>query len=163
MRAVRRATPFPVRRTEGERQALLAYAVIAIAGAIAAFVVTLRLGRSGVLAAGPGLYDLWVVLAGATGAVAALWHLRARFGMPGLAGAGRAVVAAVILTLGAAIVAGTLILPPWGTMFGPFLLLVSLAAVPLLGLCWLAALAAAHLLHRTLRAERETIFRPRPR
>lgn len=162
MRAVRSASPIRVRRTPGERRALMAYAVIALAGAVAAFVVTLRLGRSGMLTGGPGLYDLWVVVAGAAGAVAALWHLRDRFGLPGLAGAGQAALAALILTLGAAIVAGTLILPPWGTMFGPFLMLVSLVAVPILGLCWLAALAAAHLLHKTLRDERETIFRPRP-
>lgn len=159
----RSATKLRVRRTAGERKALLSYPVMAAIGALAASVVVLRLGQTDLLTRGPGLYDLWVVLAGAVGAVGALWQLRHRFGFPGAAGLGRAALAAAILTLGAAIVAGTLILPPWGTMFGPFLLIVTCAAVPLLGLCWLAGLAAIRVLHMELRIERETIFRPRTR
>ncbi len=147
--------------TEGERQVAVAFAVLSLIGAGLSFLIAVRIGGRDFFARGVGAYDLWMVLAGATGAALSLWQVRGRFGHPGLHGLRRALGGMAIITLAAPIIGGTLALPLYGTMFGPFALAVTFAGAPFTAVIWAAGLCGVHALFFTHRAERETIFRPR--
>lgn len=86
----------------------------------------------------------WLGVAGAVGAAAAAYSARNSFGRSGRYGAMIAVVGGVAATLVLGIVGGTIVLPIYGTMFGPWLTVVSAfegntAIVP-----WAAALYGFH-------------------
>jgi hypothetical protein len=151
-------TPFRHRLSAGERRLALALIVMALYGAGIGLVAAVRLAHGGHLTGGLSAYDLWVVLAGALGTAVAFWLLRHRFGEAGPRGALRAAGGALAVSLVAPVIGGTLALPLYGTMFGPFTLAVILTGAPLLGLCWLSAMALGHVLLRRLVDERESIF-----
>lgn len=149
--------------TAGERRVLFAYAILALIGAALALLVLLRV-RPGALFERPlDTYDWWTVLSGAIGAGLALRLMQVRFGHPGRAGLKAALIGIGGVTLAAPVIAGTLVLPLYGTMFGPLALAVTFAAAPFAGVVWLATLAAVHALFAMLRAERDSIFAPAPR
>ena len=102
----------------------------------------------------------WVLaLASAAGACIAGAALRQRFGHPGKAGLIKALTGALIATLTLGIAAGTLVLPIFGTMFGPWLVAVTIVTKPWMVLPWLAALYGFHAAFMAYRAEQETIYR----
>lgn len=148
--------------SEGERRVALAYAVIALVGGILAFLIVVRLRDDAFFARPMGVYDLWIVASGALGGIGGLWLGRARFGHAGLPGLLRALGGVATTTLSAPVIAGTLALPLYGTMFAPMLLAVTFAGAPAVALVWLATLASVHVLFATFRAERATIFAPLP-
>lgn len=152
---------FRYRMSAGERRLSLALIVMALYGAGIGLVTTVRLAHGGQLNGALSLYDGWVVLAGALGTALAFWLLRDRFGMAGPRGAVRAAGGAVAVSLVAPVIGGTLALPLYGTMFGPFALAVILTGAPLLGCCWLSAMALGHILCRRLVDERDSIFAAR--
>lgn len=156
---MRRGAVTRIDRTEGERHATLAYIALGLVGAALSFLIALRIGRSSFMARGPDLYDLWLAVSGMAGACLALRYGAGRFGHPGTQGLRRALQGMVIVTLLAPVLAGTLVLPLYGTMFGPLALAVTFAGSPFVALIWFATLAGVHLLFLTLRLERETIFR----
>ena len=49
-------------------------------------------------------------------------------------------------------------LPFYGTMFGPFTLVVSLFSAPILAILWITALFSAHLMIKVRRIERDSIL-----
>lgn len=146
--------------TQGERLRRAAYAGTAVIGAVLALAVAVRLGHG----ESPGwtitTYDLWVTLAGFAGGFVGLRLTEHMFGHPGLRGALRALGGIVLICLSSPIVAGSLALPLYGTMFGPFMFGTTLLAVPLLGLIWAATLLAVHFCLAPWRRERESLFRP---
>jgi hypothetical protein len=70
----------------------------------------------------------------------------------------RAVGGIVLICFTAPIVAGSLALPLYGTMFGPFMFGTTIVAVPLLGLIWAFTLLAVHLCLAPWRRERDSVF-----
>jgi hypothetical protein len=58
------------------------------------------------------------------------------------------------------LIGGTLGLPFYGTMFGPFIVVVTLMGAPLLAMLWAFNLLGAHVLLGIYRSERDTIFTP---
>lgn len=110
----------------------------------------------------PDWYGLWIVAAGAIGALVGLFLVQERLGHAGPAGWRRAAAGAVLLSFAGSVIAGTLALPIYGTMFGPMSLVVTLIDLPLLGLAWAGCLMGAQGLLRRWRAERESIFAPLP-
>ncbi|KAA9007909.1 hypothetical protein [Histidinibacterium aquaticum] len=147
--------------TPGERGRLLAYLVVAIFGAAFALIVVSRLegDRPGLLT-GMSLYHWWVVISGAVGAAGGLYLSGEALGHPGKSGWSKAAWGALVTSFAGSLIAGTLALPLYGTMFGPFSLAVTLAGSPLLAVLWFGCLFRAHYLLSFWRRERDSIFRP---
>lgn len=79
-------------------------------------------------------------------------------GHPGLRGAAFALVGTIWISFLGGLVGGSLALPFYGTMFGPFSLFVSLFSAPLLAIFWACILFAAHYLLMFWWTERNSIF-----
>ncbi|EAR52624.1 methionine sulfoxide reductase B [Oceanicola granulosus HTCC2516] len=146
--------------TEGERARAAAYGLVAVIGAVMSFLVIQRLDAD---VRGPlhplTFYEFWQIAAGAIGAAAALRLSGEMFGQPGLRGWKSAAMGVLFVSFVGALIAGTLVLPLYGTMFGPFSLAVALAGSPILALAWVSHLFGAHWLMRRWRDERDSIFR----
>ena len=147
-----------LRLTEGERSVAMAYIGIGLFGAGLAFNVVNGLGGSDNILRPLTPYDFWMIASGALGADLGLYLSRNRFGHPGAAGAAMALLGALLLTFSATIIAGTLALPGYGTMFGLLAVGVSFWSSPFLALVWTIMLAACHLLFAIWRRERDTLF-----
>ena len=139
--------------TEGEQCLLLAYSIVCVFGGGIAFVVLTRLTGQNLFTEGLNFYGKWVMFAGALGAGAALYICRGRMGQSGISGAANAVWSAVLVTAVGAVIAGTLALPLYGTMFGPFTFFMAMLGSPFLALTWFGNLIAAHMLIREWRNE----------
>ncbi|RYG91751.1 hypothetical protein EU803_04615 [Loktanella sp. IMCC34160] len=144
--------------TDGDKCRWLAYALIAAFGAGISLVAVARIGHGAGLSHAMSAYEQWIVVAGAIGAATGLFVARDRFGLPGMQGALRAARGGVIATITGPVVAGTLALPLYGTMFGPFTFVVMLAGAPILAVLWVLNLSAIHVLFRAWRKERDSIF-----
>lgn len=144
--------------TEGERGLFLAYVGVAVFGAGLAHTVVNNLGGQDEILRRLSAYDFWMILSGALGADAGLYAARDRFGQAGLIGVRDAIIGGVTATLVATVVAGTLALPGFGTMFGPFAAGVAFWKSPLLLAFWCTMLLSAHLLFAKWRQERQTLF-----
>lgn len=57
-----------------------------------------------------------------------------------------------------ALFGGTLALPFYGTMFGPFTLVVTLIKAPILALLWTSSLLSAHFMIKVRRDERDSVL-----
>lgn len=104
---------------------------------------------------------LWRLLAGFVGTAGLLWLNRGRFGWPGWRGWLIWGGGVIMVTLFAPVAVGTLVLPIYGTMFGPLALTVTLLRRPLLAALWFGMLVGTHVLCMRHREERATIFRVR--
>lgn len=132
--------------TRGEKAFVSAYAiVIAISAGLTMLVMSGVEGPSA-LPQEPSLYVLWVIFAGALSGGIGLFAARGWMGQTGLLGFARATVGAIAVVLLGAIIAGTLILPVYGTFYGPFLLLSEFIGKPWIAFAWFAALFGAHYL-----------------
>ena len=151
----------PFRPSSGERSLLIAAALTAIVGAGLAKAVVAQIHDTSLLDKWSGL-STWCAISGAFGAVSALYLGRAWLGQPGAVGTLRALAGIVVVSGLAALVAGTLILPGYGTMFGPMLLALNILDHPALALGWAYALILAHMLFREYRAERRRVARSSP-
>jgi hypothetical protein len=144
--------------SQGEVLRRAAYAATAAAGALLALAVAVRLGHAQDGIRGFSTYDLWVTLAGLAGGFAGLRFTEHFFGHPGAWGVLRAIGGIILICFTAPIIAGSLALPLYGTMFGPFMFGTTIFAVPLLGLIWAGTLLAVHLCLAPWRRERDSVF-----
>ncbi|TNY30865.1 hypothetical protein [Pelagovum pacificum] len=149
--------------TDGERARALAYLLVAVVGAWMSFVIVTNLDNPDRPFFQPLTgYETWQIAAGAIGAIVGLALSGELLGQSGRYGWKRAIWGGVFVSFVGALVAGTLVLPLFGTMFGPFSLFVALVGRPLLAVVWIAHLAGAHWLLRRWRQERDSIFNPLP-
>lgn len=145
--------------TEGERARALAYLLMAVSSAGLGYLAVVHLD-SDALFAPLSWHQLWIIIAASLGGVSALFLSGDRMGQQG-AGAGlRAAAAAIWVTFIASLVGGTLGLPIYGTMFGPFIVVVTFMGAPVLALLWLFNLLGIHILMGTYQRERDSIFAP---
>lgn len=107
---------------------------------------------------GPTAGDWILVLCAAAGAVIGTLLMRQRFGGRGLRGGLNAVLAGFLATFLMGIVAGTLVLPIFGTMFGPWLILTTVLMKPWLLLPWTLSLFGLHLAAQEYRDEQDSVF-----
>jgi len=128
------------------RGAGIAYLIIALFGAGLAFLVVNRLGGSDVIIRPLGAYDFWVIFSGALGAILGVISSRKWFGKKGMSGVMNVAVGVPLISFLAAIYAGTLALPVYGTMFGPLALAVTFYESPLLMIMWGWTLLCVHLI-----------------
>ena len=142
-------------RSAGELQLLRAFCVAGIAGGlVGGFLLFDPLSEQG----GMSLYRLWLGVAGAFGAATSLFLVRKNFGKPGTFGAFETAFAGLMATLLTGIIGGSLALPVYGTMFGAWLVIVSIVETPLLLLPWAGALWVMHQAMSTYRAEKQTLM-----
>ncbi len=139
--------------SHGERRLLAAYAVVFAFGAGIGFIAISRLSQAVVPGADLTNYHLWIILCSGIGAAAAMALAGDRIGGAGPLGLMRALWGMVWITVVGAVIAGTMALPGYGTMFGPFTVGVMLVSSPILALLWFANLLAAHLMIAVWRAE----------
>lgn len=144
--------------SEGEQSILLAYFGVGFFGAALALNVVNTLGGHEVMQRAYSAYDYWVIVSGVVGGWAGLYMGRAWMGLPGLRGIACAVIGTVWISFLGGLVGGSLALPLYGTMFGPFTLFVSLFSAPLLAIFWACILMASHFLLMVWRDERDSIF-----
>lgn len=147
-------------RSEGERARALAFMIIALFGAGMAFLSVTQLNDRAFFDRGLTWYEIYIILCGALGGMAALFLSGDRMGQPGIEGTLRGFAGGIWVSFVGAVIGGTLALPLYGTMFGPFTLAVTLAGAPLLMLIWVSNLIAVHLLLRIWHRERDSIFVP---
>lgn len=139
--------------TRGEKAFVSAYAiVIAVSAGLTILIMSGVEGQSAIPSE-PSLYVFWVIFAGALSGGIGLFSARGWMGKSGNIGLARAVVGVVAVGLVSAIVAGTLILPKYGTFYAPFLLLTEFIEKPWLAAVWSATLVGAHYLMAMLTNE----------
>jgi hypothetical protein len=158
----------PLSPTSGEKRLLAAALAVGLAGGVISFAIVTRMGDNKALLRSLTGADLWFVAAGVLGSLCALYIGRDWFGHRGLRGTLKAVAGILSISFMGTIIGGTLALPFYGTMFGPMMFGVTLAAYPVLALIWLNALVAAHLLFMIWRREiwcreRDSSFERLPR
>ena len=140
--------------TKGEKAFALACAgVIAMTAGITMLIMSGVEGQSAIQAES-SWYALWIVFAGALGGGVALFATRGWLGQSGALGLARAVVGSIALGFIAAIVAGTLILPLFGTFYAPFMLVTEFIDKPWLAVAWFVVLIGAHYMMNVLVEER---------
>lgn len=145
--------------SEGERARMLAFVLVGACSAGLGFLAVLHLDRSAFFD-GFSWYETWIIVAAGIGGMMALFLSGDRMGQSGSKGALRAVAGAIWVTFIGALVGGTLGLPFYGTMFGPFIVSVTLAGAPLLAMLWAFNLVGVHFLLGIYQRERDTIFTP---
>jgi len=138
----------------------LAMVVSGLSGGLIAFMLVIRLDPEAFFLRGLSLYELWVVMSCCLGTTAALHVMRHRIGRRGAIGA---ILSLAGVSLLAGLIGGSLAMPLYGTMFGPFLLVVTLAGQPLLALLWCINLGAVRVLLCRWQGERDSIFAVRAR
>ncbi len=148
--------------SDGERALAIALLATALFGAVVATIAVMRFDRGAVIGRPLSPYEIWIVASGAIGAAAGLYLWRHRIGHLGPRGAVRSLGGMVLVSVLGAVIAGTLALPLYGTMFGPFTLVVILASSPFAAMAWFVNQLAAHLLVQRFHAERDSIFAPNP-
>jgi len=141
--------------TPGERLAAAAYLLIMALGVTLAAAIAARIEVAGATPLTATLYDGWIALAGGIGAGLGLHAARPALSRPSAAAP---FLGAGILFLAGSVIAGTLALPIYGTMFGPMALAVLLAASPVAAMSALGTVALATWLLRHWQAERDSIF-----
>lgn len=144
--------------TQGERSMALAYFGVAFFGAVLGLNVVLTLGGAAAWIAPFDAYDYWVIFSGAAGGCAGLYFGHDWMGHAGPRGFGRALLGVIWVSFLGALIGGTLALPFYGTMFGPFTLLMTLLSAPIVAAMWISALLSAHLMIKVRRVERDSIL-----
>ena len=145
--------------TLGERRFVVALFGTCILGAVFAWVAVSRLSDSGPTSQYEIAFSYWSGVAGFVGAAAGFWSSYGRwFGHAGAGGWANAVIGSLAISGIGSVVAGSLILPIYGTMFGPLQLITTMIDKPLLALSWLGMLICAHGLLVSWRSERDSIF-----
>lgn len=152
-------TTFRPDLTEGERSLIEAYLLMSLISTFGALMVFVHLDGG---AFHPSPYLFWVVASGGVAGAAALRMVRDRLGHSGPRGILGSAAAAFAATFLIGLVGGSLALPIYGTMFGPFSLVVTLLATPGLALSWAACFILAHMRIRRWHRERDSIFAYRP-
>ncbi|MEL6961051.1 MAG: hypothetical protein AAGL89_19130 [Pseudomonadota bacterium] len=145
--------------TEGVRARALAYLLVIVCSAALGALAVLHLDKNA-LFRGFSWYQIWIVVAAAIGGTLALFLAGDRLGQAGRMGAFRGAAGGIWVTMIGALIGGTLALPLYGTMFGPFIVIVTLAGAPILFLLWVFNLIGLHVLMSIYVRERDSIFTP---
>ena len=135
----------------------LAHGAVFGFSAVAGLLTALRLKHSGGFP-DVGAFDLWVTMACGLGGLSALVLAGNKMGGKGIRGLVRAFYGALWITCVGAIIAGTLALPLYGTMFAPLMLGITFVGSPELALLWFANFLAIHVLMWGYRSKQDRFF-----
>ena len=140
----------------GTRALVKAYLLTAISGGGVGFLAVLHLDRQAFLEA-LTLYQYWVIVASAIGGVIALYLAGEKIGSSSHVSIVQRVAGSIWFMFVGALVGGTLALPLYGTMFGPFVVAVTLIGSPFIVLICVCNMIAINMLMSSYRSERETM------
>lgn len=141
--------------SKGERSLLWSHLTVGFFGLGFGLIILLRINPDAIFSVGPSLYEYWLLASGVLGANLALRLAQHRLGRPGFLDAVKGIA---LVTFVAPILAGTLALPGYGTMFGPFTLGLIFWAAPITAALWFTSLTGVHLMMRQWHSERDSIF-----
>lgn len=130
---------------------------MAVSSAGIGYLAVLHLDH-GALFAPMSWHQLWIVVASVIGGMSTLFLSGDRLGQRGGKGALRALAGGIWITFFGALIGGTLALPVYGTMFGPFIVMVTFLGAPMLALLWVFNLLGIYLMMGTYQRERDSIF-----
>ncbi|WP_090206326.1 hypothetical protein [Yoonia litorea] len=142
--------------SKGEKAYAVAYAIVVSVAAGLTMYVMAGVESVDALPAGQSFYSVWTLISGVIGGALALYAARGWLGERGTFGWMRALVGGTAAALIAAVIAGTLISPVYGTFYAPVMLATEFMENPTIGLGWYAAILVAHHLMSSLRYEGET-------
>ena len=120
-------------------------AIVIMSIAVTIFVMAGVEGQTAIPAE-PSLYAIWTIAAGAIGGAASLYAARGWLGLSGGIGYARAVVGSLAAALIGAAIVGILIMPVYGGIYAPVLLISEFVAKPLLAVVWVGVYVGAHYL-----------------
>ncbi len=103
-------------------------------------------------------FSYWVIFAGALSGAIGLSLARGWMGGEGFLGSLRAIVGGIAIAVMSAMIAGLLIDPLLGVVYGPVLAMTEFIDKPWLALTWFIGIAGAHALLVFARREREDDF-----
>ena len=150
-----------LRVSQGERGFISASLGIGILGAVLAYVGTSQLSGEISMLDRVNPFAYWTIFAGLVGGLVGFFAgYRRWLGHAGALGWIRAIFGALMISLIGAVVAGTMILPYYGTMFAPFQVILMMIETPLLAVVWVAMILSAHCMILQWRQERDSIFAP---
>jgi hypothetical protein len=130
--------------SRGEKASVLAYAaVIAMAAGMTILIMSGVQGDH-LIWGGKSWFSAWVIVAGALSGGIGLALAQGWMGLEGTLGTLRAIVGSVAVAVMAAMIAGLLIDPLLGIVYGPILLMTELMEKPWLAIAWLFVAMAAH-------------------
>ena len=144
--------------TPGIRAFATALALVGLAGAIVALFASQMLSGDTFSGGNLTLAASWSGLCGAVGTIWSTILCLKWLGFRGTLGALQVALAVVSITFMSSVAAGTLILPLYGTMFGPLSVVMTFINTPALAAAWVGAIVYAHVLIARWRDERESIF-----
>ena len=140
--------------SRGEKAYAIAYAIVmSVAAGLTVFVMAGVEGDAA-LPVEASFYSIWTVIAGIIGGALALYAARGWLGLAGVLGWVRALVGGTAAALIAAVIAGSLIMPLYGTFYAPVMLATEFVQMPILAFGWYAAIFGAHYLMTALNEER---------
>jgi hypothetical protein len=140
--------------TKGEKAFVLAYgAVIAMTAGITLLIMSGVEGANAI-PTDPSFYTFWIIFAGALSGGASLYAAHGWMGQPGGFGLARAMVGSLAVAFVAALIAGTMILPIYGTFYAPVMLITEFIDKPWLALAWFVVLMGAHYMMTIILEER---------
>lgn len=125
---------------------VVAYGVTMAVAAGLSYLITDMMLQPGTINSETSMYNVWVVVAGGLSAGTALHLGRAWFGGRGVLGCARLVLGMVMVTIVAAVIAGTLIAPLFGGLAAPVVLLTTFVAMPWLAVSWFVLMMGVHVL-----------------
>ncbi len=140
--------------SKGEKAYAVAYAIVMSVAAGLTVYVMAGVEGDAALPVEASFYSIWTVIAGIIGGALALYAARGWLGLAGILGWVRALVGGTAAALIAAVIAGSLIMPLYGTFYAPVMLATEFIEVPLLAIGWYAAIFGAHYLMTALNEER---------
>lgn len=141
--------------TRGQKAVATAYGTVMAVSAGITLLIMSAIEGVNAIPPEPTLFDNWVIAAGALAAGLAFYLSRHWIGGRGALGLARAVVSTVMVTIGAALIGGTLIAPFYGTLAGPFVVLSEFLSNPMLAAAWFVILMSAHFMVAIWRDEQE--------
>ncbi|MBS1303796.1 hypothetical protein [Loktanella sp. SALINAS62] len=140
----------------------MAWVAVSALGGFLAYTLVSNIAGTHALMRVFGTTEWWFVGCGVFGAMAGLYCARHWIGVTGRYALVKAFCGIVIVSFMGALIGGSLMLPLYGTMFGPMLFAMMLVENPVLALVWIVVLIAAHILISRHRREREQMFAPVP-
>ncbi len=149
----------PALFSEGARARALAFFLVGCCSGALGFLAVVHLDQRAFLERMTP-YQTWIVVASAVGGMIALFLAGDRVGGTGTRKILRYLSGSIWVTFVGALIGGTLALPLYGTMFGPFIVAVTLAGAPLLAVLWISNMFAVNVLMSRYQTERDTIFAP---
>jgi hypothetical protein len=147
------------RLSTGKRSFISAIIGTSILGALLTCVAVMGLTETSSHGAPSRGYIYWSIFAGSIGGAGGFLACYERWlGHAGASGWLTALIGTLVVSGVSSVIAGTLILPIYGTMFGPLQMIITMIKSPLLGVTWLLMLLCAHGLLSQWRTERDSVF-----